>query len=85
MMGIKPELGPEVPTRSIIVRTPSWAPQTYHLGPVSAHALQREDAVRCGCTPLTLAELVHPLEEGVTFTLEGRGFSVSYRVEPLVE
>jgi hypothetical protein len=73
------------PPRSLIVRTPSWDRQTFHLGPISAWELQRGDAAKCGCTPLTLAELVAPLEEGREFSLEGRGFRVTYRVEALVE
>jgi hypothetical protein len=71
--------------RSVIVRTPSWDPQTFHLGPLSAWELQRGDAIRCGCTPLTLSELVAPLEEGRGFRLEGRGCWVTYRVESLLE
>jgi hypothetical protein len=70
---------------SIIVRTPSWGPQTFHRGPSAMLALQRDDADGCGCTPLTLTELVAMVEEGRTFAFEGRGRAVSYRVEPLCE
>ena len=73
------------PPRSIIVRTPSWGPQTFHLGPLSVHGLHLDDARRLGREPLTLAELVRALEEGRILAVGGAVTGVTYRVEALCQ
>lgn len=70
------------PARSIIVRTPSCGPQTFHLGPISVHELHLDDARRLGREALTLAEFVRSLE-GRMLAIGGAVTGVTYRVEPL--
>lgn len=67
----------------IVVRTPSWGPQTFHGSARTAHELQREDAARCGLEPLTPEEFLAAVEEGRPLGLQGRGVRVEYRVERL--
>lgn len=67
----------------IVVRTPSWGPQTFHRSAVTAHALQLDDAARCGIEPLTPEDFLAAIEEGRPLGLQGSGARVTYRVEPL--
>ena len=71
------------PVGSIIVRTPSWGPQTFHLGPLSVHELHLDDARRLGREALTLAELFRALAEGRMLAIGGAVTGVTYRVELL--